>query len=105
MRMNAEQHADNIAKWANAGLRQAVIDEIAAAVIDEIAAAVAEEREALERKLAAAQREIEVLKVSVNACINVMTDDQINTAQIEINKRNAAAIRARADEQRETKGA
>lgn len=33
--MTPEQHADNIANWTNPGLRQAVIDEIAAAVAEE----------------------------------------------------------------------
>lgn len=36
--MTPEEHADNIARWTNAGLRQAVIDEIARAVADEHAA-------------------------------------------------------------------
>jgi hypothetical protein len=33
--MTPEEHADNIARWTNQGIRQAVIDEIAAAVAAE----------------------------------------------------------------------
>ena len=40
--MTPEEHADNIARWTNKGLRQAIIDEIAVAV----AQAVQQEREA-----------------------------------------------------------
>jgi hypothetical protein len=87
MTMNAEQHADNIARWTNAGLRQAVIDEIERAVLAE--------REAC-AKIAEERGEIEHDKQRSTEC------DMSDHTGYNI----AAAIRARADEQREdAKGA